>query len=156
MFRKNSDETTSQGQEVWDLDKGATSFALVMTDALDEKISELINPIDSFSRKQKYTGDYGSGKMNLVSIRDGRRANHIDFFIHFEKDGGACSGELKGEAILKGPATAEYRVAGDPCVLTFTFSNSAVTLKEEGCGARRGLQWLKAVIPARPLPKSLD
>ncbi len=46
---------------------------LIMTDALDDKVTELTNPIDTFSRKQKYTADYGRGKMNLVSIRDGRK-----------------------------------------------------------------------------------
>jgi hypothetical protein len=79
--------------------------------------------------------------MNLVSVRDGRKPDRISFFIHVEKNNGDCSGELKGEAMLRAPGTAEYRQDGDPCVLKFIFSKSSVTLKEEGgCGSRRGLQ----------------
>ncbi len=63
-----------------------------MTDPLDDKITELINPIDTFSRKNKYAADYGTGKMNLVSIRDGRKNDQLTFFIHFEKNNGACTG----------------------------------------------------------------
>ncbi len=44
-----------------------------MTDALEDKVTELLNPIDTFLRKHKYAADYGSGKLNLVSIRDGRK-----------------------------------------------------------------------------------
>ena len=114
---------------------------LIMTDALDDKVTELTNPIDTLSRKQKFTADYGSGKMNLVSIRDGRKSDRLSFFIHFEKDQGQCTGELKGEAIIKSPTVAEYRETGDPCVMRFSFTSSSVTIKEvEGCGSRRGLR----------------
>ena len=53
---------------------------LIVTDALDDKVTELTNPIDTFSRKQKFTGDYGSGKLNLVSIRDGRKNDRLSFY----------------------------------------------------------------------------
>ena len=123
------------------LNSGSKSFMLIMTDALDDRESELTNPIDTFSRKQKYTADYGSGKMNLVSFRDGRKNDRLSFFIHFERNNGECTGELKGEAIIKSPTLAEYKEGGDPCVLQFKFSSSAVTIKEiEACGSRRGLR----------------
>lgn len=141
VFRKNADGTVSEGKNIYALNSGAKQFSLIMTDALDDKITELINPIDTFSRKRKYTSDYGSGKMNLVSFRDGRRSDRLSFFIHFEKNNGECTGELKGEAIVKSPTVAEYREGGDPCVLQFKFSSSSVTIKElEGCGSRRGLR----------------
>ena len=44
---------------------------LVMTDALNDKVTELINPIDTLLRKHKLSADYTNGKMNMVSIRDG-------------------------------------------------------------------------------------
>ena len=114
---------------------------LIMTDALDDKPTELSNPIDTVSKKQKYAADYGTGKMNLVSIRDGRKKDRLSFFIHFEKNNGECTGELKGEALLKSPTVAEYREGGDPCILQFKFTSSSVTVKElEGCGSRRGLR----------------
>lgn len=97
---------------------------LIMTDALEDKVTELINPIDSFARKQKFTADYGSGKMNLVSIRDGRKKGMITFFIHFEKDNGNCTGELKGEAKMISNTMAEYKEAGQPCSIQFNFTSS--------------------------------
>src|SRR5688572_8708281 len=137
VIRKNPDGRTSEGSEVFVLNNDAKSFMLIMTDALDDKVTELINPIDTLSRRQKFTADYGSGKMNLVSIRDGRKSDRLSFFIHFEKDRGQCTGELKGEAIIKSPTVAEYRESGDPCVMRFNFTSSSVTIKElEGCGSR--------------------
>ena len=141
VYRKNADGNINEGKDVYVLNSGAKNFMLIMTDALDDKATELTNPIDTVSRKQKYTADYGSGMMNLVSIRDGRKSDRLSFFIHFEKSNGECTGELKGEAIIKSPLLAEYREGGDPCILQFRFTSSSVTVKElEGCGSRRGLR----------------
>lgn len=141
LFRKNADGSISEGKDVYVLNAGSKDFMLIMTDPLDDKVTELINPIDTFTRKLKYTADYGSGKMNLISIRDGRKKGTLTFFIHFEKNNGDCIGELKGDATIKSPTVAEYRESGEPCALQFTFSSSSVTVKElGGCGARRGLR----------------
>lgn len=137
---KNADGSVSDGKDVYVLNAAAKSFTLIMTDALSDRVTELINPIDTLPVKNKWSADYVNGKMNLVSIRDGRRNGRISFYIHFEKNNGECSGELKGEATLKSPTTAEYRENGDPCILNFIFGPTSVTLKEkEGCGSRRGL-----------------
>ena len=141
VYRKNADGSISEGKDVYVLNRGAKNFMLIMTDALDDKATEMTNPIDTVSRKQKYSGDYGTGRMNLVSIRDGRKNDRLSFFIHFEKSNGECTGELKGEAIIKSPSLAEYREGGDPCILQFRFTSSSITVKElEGCGSRRGLR----------------
>jgi hypothetical protein len=141
ITRKNSDGSFSEGKDVYGLNKEGRKFMLIMTDALDDKITELINPIDTFSRKYKYAADYGTGKMNLVSVRDGRKSDRLYFFIHFDKNNGACTGELKGEAIIKSSAVAEYRETGGPCALRFSFTVSSVVVKElEGCGSHRGLR----------------
>jgi len=142
ILRKNANGSMNEGKDVYVLNAAAKNFMLIMTDALEEKATELINPIDTISRKNKFSADYGSGKMNLVSIRDGRKNDRIHFFIHFEKNNGECTGELKGEAMFRSPNTAEYREPGDPCILKFIFSSGLVTLKEEGCGSRRGVQCL--------------
>ncbi|MBC7946488.1 MAG: hypothetical protein H7Y42_01310 [Chitinophagaceae bacterium] len=141
VIRKNADGNSSEGKDVYGLSQGSGKFQLIMTDALDDKLTEILNPIDTFPRKFKYATDYTNGKLNLVSIRDGRRKDLVSFFIHFEKNNGECTGELKGEAVIKSPNVVEYREGGDPCVLRMSFTNAAVTVKElEGCGARRGLR----------------
>jgi hypothetical protein len=140
MLRRNKDGTMSEGKDVYALNADSKLFYLVMTDALEDKPTELINPIDTLQRKNKWSADYSNGKMNLVSVRDGRRSGEISFFIHFDKNNGKCTGELKGEAKLVSPNTAEYSRPGDPCKLKFIFSSSSVTLKEiEGCGSYRPL-----------------
>ena len=140
VLRKNANGNMSEGKDVYVLNAEAKNFMLIMTDALEDKLTELINPIDTLPRKNKYSADYGSGKMNLVSIRDGRKNGRIRFFVHFEKNNGQCTGELKGEAMFRSANTAEYREDGDPCILNFIFSSGSVSLKEEGgCGSRRGL-----------------
>jgi hypothetical protein len=164
--RRNADGSQSEGKDVYVLNADAGQFTLIMTDALDEKVTELINPIDTLPRKHKLSADYGNGKLNLVSIRDGRKSDRLSFFIHFEKNNGECTGELKGEAMLKSPNTAEYRENGDPCILSFTFSSTAVTLKETNCGSRRGLsctfdgsfgkrKWIKPAAPKTEKPAAV-
>ena len=140
LLKKNADASLSEGKDVYVLNADAKSFILIMTDALGDKVTELINPIDTLPRKNKYSADYGTGKTNLVSVRDGRKADRISFYIHFDKNNGECTGELKGEAIFKSTTVAEYKEDGDPCVLKFTFSGAAVTLTETSCGSRRGLK----------------
>jgi hypothetical protein len=138
VVRKNA-SGISEGKDVYVLNNDTKQFMLIMTDPLDDVVNELINPIDTFAHKLKYSADYGSGKMNLVSIRDGRKKDRFSFFVHFQK--GDCSGELKGEAIWQTPTKAIYSEAGDPCSLQFIFTNNSVSLKElEGCGSRRGLR----------------
>lgn len=139
--RRNTDGSTSEGKEIYSYSNDEKIFQLEMVEALDDKLTELINPIDTLPRKHKLSGDYTNGKLNLVSIRDGRRSDRLSFFIHFEKNNGECTGELKAEAIIRSPTLAEYRISGDPCILQFRFTNNMVILKEvEGCGSRRGLR----------------
>ena len=141
--RKNSDGSMSEGKDVYILNGAAKNYLLIMTDPLDDKVTEMINPIDTLPRKNKLSADYTTGKMNIVSIRDGRKTDRITFFIHFEKNSGDCSGELKGEARLRSSSLAEYHENGDPCVLQFGFTSSSVTMKElEGCGSHRGVRCL--------------
>lgn len=141
VVRKNADGSTSDGSDQFMLNNDAKKFTLIMTEALDDKITELINPIDTLSRKQKFTADYGSGKMNLLSIRDGRKSNTLRFFIHIDRSNGDCTGELKGEAVIKSPTRAEYQEPGEPCSLQFNFTASSVTIKElGGCGSSRSLR----------------
>src|SRR4030095_1764038 len=139
ITRKNADGTISDGKNVYVLNEPAQSFLLIMTDAFDEKTIEIINPIDSLSRKNKFSADYQKDKLNFVSIRDSRKAGRLIFFVHFEKKSN-CSGEMKGEANFTSANAAMYRASGDPCSLQFNFTSSTVTMKEiQGCGSHRGV-----------------
>ena len=141
ITRKNSDGTLSEGKDVFVLNAAAREFTLIMTESLDDKQTEIINPIDTLPRTHKYAADYSGAKMNLISIRDGRKPGEISFYVHIEKNNRECTGELKGEAVFVKPNVAKYQQEGDPCVLQFTFGKNSVTLKEiDACGNRRGLQ----------------
>lgn len=135
------DGSSGEGREVYVFNADAKKFLLIMTDALDDRVNEVINPIDTLSKKNKFSADYVKDKMNMVSIRDAGKPDKINFFIHFERTSNGCSGELKGVASFNKPTTAVYRQAGDGCVLQFNFTASSVTLKEiEPCGSHRGVK----------------
>lgn len=141
VTRRTKDDVLIDGKDVYVYNSEAKDFTLIMTDLLDDSQQELINPIDTFARTHQFAGDYTNGKRNLVSIRNGRTENELSVFIHFEKDGGDCIGELKGDVLMTSSTTAVYRQGGNPCVLELKFANNKVTLKEvEGCGSFRDLK----------------
>lgn len=143
ISRKATEDVITEGKDVYAYNKAAKNFTLIMTDVLDEKSITLLNPIDTFPKKNKFAGDYGKDKTNLVSVRDGKDDNEINFFIHFEKGEEKCTGELKGTAFFTSSKTAVYRQGGDACVLELHFTSTAVTLKEiEGCGLHREMKCL--------------
>lgn len=128
-----------EGREVYEYDAVSKTFSHILSDPFNIENADVVNPIDTFPRNHKYSGDYIKDKKNFISIRDGRYENQLRVFIHIEKKNG-CKGELKGELLITSPTQAIYRQGGDPCVLSFRFSKSALILKEdEGCGAHRGL-----------------
>jgi len=159
VTKKNPDGSSSEGKDVYVLNADAKNFMLIMTDALDDRPTELVNPIDTLARKNKMSGDYTNGKWNIVSIRDGSRPDLLRFFIHIEKNNGECTGELRGEAKIRTSQFAEYRKDGDPCIMEFRFSSNSVTLKETGCGTYRSLRCLfdgkfpRKKEPNQPTPK---
>jgi hypothetical protein len=120
-----------------------TGFMLILTESNESKtkVPPIYNPIDTFPRKHKFTGDYVQDKRNIISIRDGKDPSRVLFFVHFEKAEGTCNGELKGEARFISANTARFRSGGDPCTVDFTFNPSGVSMKEqEGCGNHRDIK----------------
>lgn len=118
-------------------------YTLILTESNEEEAltADIVNPLDTVSRKQKYSGDYSRDKRNIIAIRDGKSPSQLRFFVHFEKDKGECRGELRGEATFIKPNIAVYRENGDPCVLQFTFSANSVSMQEvEGCGNYRDIK----------------
>ena len=117
-------------------------FMVVINDSNeDPKKSEVINPIDTLPKINKFSGDYIKDKKNYVSIRDGKDLNNYSFFIHFERNEGACIGELKGNLQMKAPNSGVFNENGDPCIIDFIFQGNEITLKEQGsCGNHRGIK----------------
>jgi hypothetical protein len=139
-FLKKPDGTVAEGKDVYIYSNEGGQFILIMTEALDDRVKEITNPIDTLSRKNKFSADYVKDKMNIVSVRDGSSPGKLNFFIHFDRNNGECTGELKGTATLAG-TIATYRQPGDGCVLQFNFTSSSVILKElEPCGSHRGVK----------------
>jgi len=130
-------------KSIYVFNEDAGVFTLILKESNEEKPrqTQVYNPIDSFSRKHKFSGDYIQDRLNFISIRDGRSNSVLRFFVHFEKNKGECTGELKGEARIVSPGVARYSSNGDPCSIQFTFTDKNVRMKElEGCGNHRGIQ----------------
>ena len=117
-------------------------FMVVINDSNeDPQKSAIINPIDTLPKQHKFSGDYIQDKKNYVSIRDGKDPNNYLFFIHFERNEGACTGELKGTLSMKTPNGGVFNENGDPCIIDFIFNGNEITLKEQGsCGNHRGIK----------------
>ncbi len=118
-------------------------FTLIMRESNEAKpkVARIYNPIDTLSHRHKFTGDYVQDKRNFISFRDGKNNSVLRFFVHFEKDNGSCTGELKGEARFVSSNVARYIANGDPCSLEFNFNEKNVRMKElEGCGNHRDIR----------------
>ncbi len=135
---------------------GTDAFALILTESNEtEPKKEIANPIDTLARKNKLAGDYFQNKLNLVSVRDGKKAGELMFFVHFEKSEGNCKGELKGVAKITGPNKAFYHQPGDQCEMTFSFSGNTVSIKEDGCGSHRDIKcFFEGSYTRKPPPKT--
>ena len=135
---KKSDGSSAEGRQAYSYYQETGGFNLIAEDALDDRVMEVINPIDTLQKKNKFSTDYLKDKMNIVSIRDHTEPGKLNFFIHIDKNNGECTGELKGTANFTSANVAVYTQRGDACSLQFNFSSSSVTVKEvEACGAHR-------------------
>jgi|GEM_PF-1089272 len=140
VAKRTTDDVLIDRKEVYGYSLTDNKFRLILTDLFDDTNVELINPIDTLPKTHKYAGDYFLDKNSLVSVRDGRSANQLNVFIHLQKNKGECTGELKGEILVKDNFAA-FRQSGNPCVLELKFGSNSVTLKEEGgCGSSRGIE----------------
>ena len=102
---------------------------------------QIFNPIDTLAHKHKFSGDYTSGDMNIISIRDGQDAKTFLFFITFSKDNGNCKGELSGTGHFTGSSKGEYKDKETSCGISFQFTAGRVSIREiGGCGAYRGIK----------------
>jgi hypothetical protein len=135
---KKPDGSTAEGKEAYSYYEDTGQFNLIAEDPLDDRIQEIINPIDTLQKKNKFSADYLKDRMNMVSIRDHAEQGKLNFFIHIDRNNGECIGELKGVARLTSANTALYKQQGDACSLEFKFSSTSISVREvEPCGAHR-------------------
>lgn len=139
---KQGNENVVQFTRVGWVYTSSTGFMVVVNDSNESPSkSNIINPIDTLTHKNKYSADYEIDKRNFISIRDGKNTNTYLFFIHFEKNEGSCIGELKGEFKMKNATHGIYTYNGEPCVIDFNFEDQEVSVKEQGsCGNHRGIK----------------
>lgn len=134
-------EKLSFKRNVYIYNQAAKEFTLILTEPNIDMIDTVVNPIDSLPATHALAGDYIKDDKNLITFRDGNSAHELLFFVHFDRDGGECTGELKGTARLTGENTAMYKEVGNPCTLEFTFSKTKVDMREiEGCGSYRDIK----------------
>jgi len=132
-------------------------FTLILTESNEEKPkpASVYNPIDTLSRKHKFSGDYAQDRRNFISVRDAKDPSRMLFFVHFEKEQGTCNGELKGEAKFVSATSARYKSNGDPCTIEFQFSGNEIRMKElEACGSHRDIKcFFEGAFEKRKEPK---
>jgi hypothetical protein len=139
--RKSKSGDITFKRNVFIYNNASNEFTLILTEPNSEIMEDILNPIDTLSQKNKYTGDYPANKKNFISFRDGKNPSEILFFTHFEKDKGGCVGEIKGTARFVNTKMARYKENGNPCTLEFSFTPTAVVMKEvEGCGSYRDIK----------------
>lgn len=121
-------------------------FNTVLTETNEQRRTSeqaILNPIDTFPKKNKYSGDYYKDAKNSLFIRDGSSQSEYLFFVHFQtkNEDEPCSGELKGKFNLTTDVLGQYTGTGDPCNLNFTFNGNQATVKENGsCGNYRDIK----------------
>ena len=120
-------------------------FTTVLTETnADRRVAKIVsNPLDTFPKKYKYSGDYKKGSKNLVSVRDGKKPDEYLFFVYFENGNEAepCGGEIRGMMKMASDKVGIFKGDDDPCQINFTFNASSVEVKETGsCGNFRGIK----------------
>lgn len=142
VSHKNDDGSVSDGRDVYALNNAAHKFDLIMTDSIGDDITEVVNPIDTLPTTIKGTGDFGTNKMNLISLRDGKKPGLLEFYMYIDKNSdGECIGELRGEATLKSPTVAVFKKDGELCSIEFKLGGNSVTVKElASCGTYRSMR----------------
>jgi hypothetical protein len=141
-------------RNIYVFNSGANIFTLILTEPNEEAIATIINPIDTLPHKHKFSGDFVKDKKNFISFRDGKNESELLFFVHFEKDKGECTGELKGTAKIISAKVARHQEVGNPCTIEFTFNPSNVVMKEiGGCGSYRDIKcFFEGTFPRKKEP----
>jgi hypothetical protein len=122
------------------------TFTTILTETNEERNNvekAFVNPLDTFQKRNKYSGDYINGKKKFLSIRDGKTPSQYLFYVYFKNlnEEDPCGGELKGQFTMVSEKAGTYSQSGDPCGIDLSFSGNQVTVKENGsCGNHRGIK----------------
>lgn len=141
--RSVNNSTSFYTRNSFAFNKDVHGFMIVMSDSNEDEARQanVVNPIDTMPKQNKFSGDYVKDKKNFLSVRDGKSGSNYLFFINFSKNNGECIGELKGSFTVTSAEKAIYSDNGDPCVIDFTFKGNSITVKEQGsCGNHRGIK----------------
>ncbi|MDB5191274.1 MAG: hypothetical protein JWQ96_837 [Segetibacter sp.] len=138
------DETETMYERIILAYNNVGMFTTILTET-NKPASEsvaFINPLDTFPKLFKFSGDYSKGKNGFLSIRDAGKTGSYKFFVRFKNDNEeACEGEIRGELQMSSETSGAFTGNGDPCSIGFTFSSSQVKIKENGsCGNYRGIK----------------
>ncbi|NIG53487.1 hypothetical protein [Chitinophaga sp. Cy-1792] len=137
----HGDTRDVQREDFYGVGADGTTTLIMTNSTSPSKPGEIYNPLDTLPRKHKFSGDYMSGDMSLVSIRDGEDGKTFQFFITFTKDNGNCKGEVSGVGQYLAGNRGEYKDKGSSCGISFQFSTGRVSIHEiGGCGAYRGIK----------------
>lgn len=120
-------------------------FTTVLTESNEERTTAhgIINPIDTFPKLFKYSGDYSLNKKCFLFLRDGSSPSEYLFYVYFINDEleETCKGELRGRMKMLTDKAGTYSANGDPCIMNFSFTSKDVMVKETGtCGNYRGIK----------------
>ncbi|NSL88181.1 hypothetical protein [Chitinophaga solisilvae] len=139
--KKLSGSNTALKEEFYAVGKDGNTQLIMTNSNGPTNPGQIFNPIDTLPRKHKFSGDYTSGEMNIVSIRDGDDPKTFLFFITFSKDNGNCKGELSGKGHYIAGNRGEFKDKESSCGISFQFSSGRVSIREiGGCGAYRGIK----------------
>jgi hypothetical protein len=140
IFEKkiNKDRNAFIEKTAWAFTAG--SFQIIFVDSEQKKGgNSIINPIDTLSTNNTFSGNYALNEKNFISLRDNGTPNKYQFFLHTESNKGACIGELKG-LLNFNKNIATYSEKGDACQIDFVIKGNNISIKENGnCGNHRGL-----------------
>ncbi|TXH22475.1 MAG: hypothetical protein E6Q95_02055 [Chitinophagaceae bacterium] len=138
LLSKKVGNTVIEGKEMYAYDEKLHQFVLVLKDSLGDEDQGFINPIDTLAQTNKFAGDY-THDQNVLSIRDSKKKDFVEFVLYINEKENGCKGELRGEAVIKDDKIIEYNKPGDPCVLQMIFHKNTIKLSEvKGCGSRLG------------------
>jgi len=90
--RMDKDNAVLYSRQGYGYNKSLGVFIMVMNDSNEDEVSnknEIINPIDTLPRLNKYSADYAIDKKNFISLRDANNNKYLFLYILRKMTGSA-------------------------------------------------------------------